>query len=468
MKRLVLLSQYEFLKREFEYLEQIGRIGPGKSLELIQCYEIKQAEIEKKAPVSLNFVQILLIIGAALIGLGILSFVASNWKGLTEFEKFAILLLGLIAAYVSAWLFEEKKPGVSKVLYYIGVFAYGGEIFYVGQMFHLGGEVGNALLAWAIGTLPLAFYLKDKVLYIFGFGLLYLGLEAKFLLDESPSYMILLLLPILFAAGHFLMNRNRILLYVNFALLYQFIEAKFMFTEGGASYVMVAVIPLFFAMWHYFLKKNNFILIANFFLLYQFIEMKFAVEIAEGTKYNFPIVLTVLIPILYFIGHQWMNKSIPLFAANFVLTLQWIIITMMYFDVDVVGYYLLVLFVIGMVISHLQHPDYQSILKIFGFSIQFSTGIILTIPYVWSNLVTDVPIWLIFGILYSIYILFLVYRQYLMGVIMFSILILRFYVDISLVFMNKSIAFFIGGLLLITLGFWIEKTRRGDKKNEKL
>ncbi|WP_158553355.1 DUF2157 domain-containing protein [Peribacillus saganii] len=468
MKRLVFLSQYEFLKREFDYLESIGRIAPHQSRELIECYEVKEIDSKQKAPIKLNFVQILLIIGAILIGLGILSFVASNWQGLHEFEKFSVLLLGLISAYAGAWLFEEKWPWLSKVLYYIGVFSYGGEIFFIGQMFHLGGEAGNALLAWALGTLPLAFYLKDKILYIFGFSLLYLGIEVKFFLDESPSYLLLLLLPILFAAGHFLMNRNKILLYTNFFLLYQFIEAKYMFSSGGASYVMVMVIPLLFALWYYFLKKNIYVLIANFVLLYQFIEMKFAIGIVEGTEGEFPIVLTVLIPLLFIVGHKWMNKSIPLFAANFVLTLQWIILTMMYLDIGVLGYYLSLLFVIGIVISHIQHPDYRALMRTFGLAIQFSTGIILTFPYVWNDLVTDIPIWLIYGILYSVYILYLVYRQYLMGVIMFSVLILRFYVDISLVFMNKSIAFFIGGLLLIILGFWIEKTRRGEKKNEKL
>jgi uncharacterized membrane protein len=464
MKRMVSFSQYEFLKREFNYLEETGHLQPHDCEKILELYQIQSFEYEKKEPIKLNFVQILLIIGAVLIGLGVLSFVASNWSGLSDFEKFGLLLTGLIASYVGAWFLELKAPKLSQALYYIGVFSFGAEVIYVGQLFHLGGNIGNAFLVWAIGVLPLAYYLKDRLLYVFGFGLLYLGIEARYMLTENPSYLLIVILLVLFGIGHFLFNRNNILFIANLVLLYQFIEMKFMFGPDEASYVMALIIPLLFAIRFFIFKENKLMLLANVVLLYQFVELKFVLNGVTGFEGGYPWLLMIIIPFLYAFGHKWMNKSVSMFVANFVLTLQWAVMTMSYLNIEVIAFYVLLIFVVGIVQSHIQLPAYKNVMKVIGFTMQFIAGLILSFSEVWRGLDASVPFWLIFGILYACYILYLVYNQQLMGVVIFSVLIVRFYVDISLQFMNKSIAFFIGGFLLIALGYWIEKTRRGERR----
>jgi 4-amino-4-deoxy-L-arabinose transferase-like glycosyltransferase len=68
----------------------------------------------------------------------------------------------------------------------------------------------------------------------------------------------------------------------------------------------------------------------------------------------------------------------------------------------------------------------------------------------------------IFSILYVVYALTLVKKNSLYGVAIVCIFILRSYVDLSLGFMDKSIAFIVGGILLLALGLWFEKTRRKE------
>ncbi len=418
MKKTVPFFQYEFLKKELQYLEQQGLLLPNQAENAINHYEVQTMPKQRKS--SLNFIQAISIIGAFLIGLGILSFVASNWSGLTDMTKFFVLLFTLVFMYLGAWFTEESKPKFSRSLYYIGGFAFGAEIFYIGQLFHLGGEIENALIAWAIGLLPLAYYLKDK----------YIG-------------------------------------WFSFSLIYLFIQMRFMFTEGEPSYWMVIILPILFAFGHYVKRRSPILLLANLVLLYQFIEMKFTYVVLYEDK--FPIVFTLALPLLFFIGHKWMNKSIPLFIVNVFLSIQWFVMALIYLDVDKVMYYLLPLFALGMVMYKKQLKDYKDVMKWIGFGLQFVSGIMLTFSISWTNgtyndTPMSVPFWTLFGIAYFMYGLYLVYRNELMGVVIVGVLVFRFYVDLSLAFMNKSIAFLIGGMLLLAIGYWFEKTRRGENK----
>lgn len=421
MKKKLPFHLYDFLRRELQELEQKGQLLPNQATSLLDNYEsVGLVTAEKR---KMPFFQLLSIIGAVLIGLGFLSFVASNWSGWSDMTKFSILLFALIFTYVIARLLEEKKPALSKSLYYIGVFAYGAEIFYIGQLFHLGGSVENAFLAWALGALPLAYYLNDRKLYYFSFALIYLSIEMKYMLiDGPPSQWMLVILPALFAVGYYVFKKFSILIIVNFLLLYQFIVTSYVF--------------------------------------YPFAEKQF------------PLVLTLLLPLLFYVGHRVMNRSVPLFVGNVLLVFQWLILTLYYFEADKVVYFVLPIFLIGLFMAHRPFITYKDVMKRMGVLVHFFTGVMLTFSWVWeeyTNLYSTAdtflfPFWLLFGIAYMVYGFFLAYKGELVGVIIVSFLIFRFYVDVSLVFMDKSIAFFIGGILLLVLGYWFEKTRRGEKR----
>ncbi|MDZ5472457.1 DUF2157 domain-containing protein [Bacillus sp. 31A1R] len=420
MKRVVSIFQYELLRKEFQYLEDIGELAPQQAKHLLSFYEVPS---QKKEP--LNFIKVLSMIGALLIGLGVLSFVASNWAGLSDLTKFSVLLLSLILGYFVAWLTEYRKPILSKSLYYISVFVYGAEIFYIGQLFHLGGKLENAFLAWAIGVFPLAIYLKDKFLYGLSFVLIYLVIELKFM---------------------------------------------FVGDQLNPSTFMLIILPLLFAVWYFLFNKYRLLLVANLVLLYQFIQMKFAIQPLEQN--DFPMVFTILLPLLFAIGHKFFNKSNAIFVVNSLLFLQWIAMTFYYFEVERVAVLFVIFLLVGITITHVQLPSYKHTMKNLGIIISFISGLILTARDLWMEGMDmspnsfTFPWWIVFGIGYMIYGLFLVYRQQLIGVVIVSVLIFRFYIDVSLVFLNKSIAFLIGGIILLGLGFWFEKTRRGERRNE--
>ncbi|OEH93744.1 DUF2157 domain-containing protein [Bacillus solimangrovi] len=414
MKRNLSHVYYHFLKKELTTLEENGKLQPGQTKELMSNYVINNGTASEKKNV--NPMSIILSIGAILIGLSILSFVASNWSALTSVTKFVLLLALLIGFYLAGFRYETRNKNLSRVFYYIGAFAYGAEIIYIGQLFHLGGEMQTAFLFWGIGVLPLGFYLKDQVLKLIGVLLIYL-----------------------------------------------FLHMQYMFVDHNGAYVLLAIIPLMFAFNHYVMKSSKFLLFTNIFVLYEFVQIHVMFRPLEMDR--FPFELIVIIPALFFFGHKLMNKSVPIFVVNLFFSLEMIGLALDYFiGVDAFTLTVLIFFIIGITLTYIQVSDYRLPMKNVGMILQIITGFALTFPHVWTYMfeATGDKIAIIFSILYVLYNLYYVKQGKLIHITIFCALILRFYVDLSLAFINKSIAFFTGGVLLIGLALWIERTRKKE------
>lgn len=467
MKRKVNSFQFGILKRELLYWVEVGELQADQAERLLEQYEIIDAKVHhgEKTSKPLNFIQIISIIGAVLIGLGVLSFVASNWSAMSYMERFFLLLATLILSYLGAWWTEERKPNTSKALYYIGAFIYGAEIFYIGQMFHLGGQLGTALMAWAIGLMPLAIYRKDKILYLAAYGLFYLSIELTYMLPDNgtPSIWMFVILPLLFVVNRYIKVYKSYLLMANFFLLYQFIEMRFMFGHEKLWFWIIPILIVLFALNKYVYPKVTYLMVVNFVLVYQLAELTLFARAIDNFFYALGFgLLTVF---LSYVGHKWMNKSNVLFVANVILSIQFLLLLLYHLEVESLFIYFFVTFVVGIIFTHYSIDGYERVMKWIGYILQLLTGLPLTIPFMYEK-ITTAPIWMFVGLGYMIYGMYLVYKNKLFGVVIVSVLIFRFYVDLSLVFMNKSIAFLIGGILLLGLGFWFEKTRRGEGRNE--
>lgn len=170
MKRRLTKREYEWLQNELTFLQQQKQLTTEKTAEILSLYETKG---------SYSLLRVCLTIGALLIGVGVLSFIAGNWDQLPTAVKFSLILIGLIGTYLAGWNWENIYPKTAQGLYYIGIFIYGAGIFLIGQMFHLSMEVSSVFFIWAIGILPLALYLRDRwihlLLILFLFLYSYLG-----------------------------------------------------------------------------------------------------------------------------------------------------------------------------------------------------------------------------------------------------------------------------------------------------
>lgn len=354
-KRKISKNNYRFMERELNFMEQEGKLLKSQKVSLLSLYEVTNG---------LNFIRVLLTVGAFLVGMGVLSFVASNWSSMGSLFKFSLIVLSIMGVNLVGFKLETKQPKTARTMHYLGVLFFGAGIFLIGQMFHLGGEFHQAFLLWSIGVLPIGYVLKDRIILVF--SALLLG-------------------------------------------VYEF----------------------------------------------GFVDMDWS---------NLPYALFILLPALYWINRQIGYSGALTFVLNG-LAIQLLILLLIQtidsFFMETYVYQILLVFVIGIGMLYLPvHEKVKGVFKIQGHLVHGTTALILTIPDAWGTIGHHAPASILFSFLYFAFVLFLIHRGSLFSIVLLFALIIRFYIDLSLDFMPKSMVFIIGGVILITFGFLFEKRRR--------
>ena len=169
MKRQITKADFSLVSKELDYYSSNGLITGEQKTGILENYEVKGG---------LNFIRVVVTFGAILVGLGILSFIASNWDGMSHFVKLLIIFGVFGGVNLAGYMISETIPKTGRSLIYLGTLVYGAGIFLIGQMYHFGGDFPTAFLLWSIGVLPMAFQLRDKYLMLFAnllFGVYLLG-----------------------------------------------------------------------------------------------------------------------------------------------------------------------------------------------------------------------------------------------------------------------------------------------------
>lgn len=215
-KRKITRQQKEFLQRELTYLESQNAVQTVSDLDDFYLVENKK---------NITSMHTLLWVGAVLVGAGCLTFIASNWSALSSLSKYFLILIGFIGFYLVGWKLESSLPKTSRSLYYIGGIIFGAGIFLIGQTFHLGGAIYSAFMLWAIGIIPLAYYLKDKAIMFFSILLLF-GYSTQVYFESAYPFVLLITIPVIYALNHWVLNRSKGIFFLNSMLLLFFVHAQ--------------------------------------------------------------------------------------------------------------------------------------------------------------------------------------------------------------------------------------------------
>lgn len=112
-----------------------------------------------------RFAATILILGAVLVGIGLILFVASNWQVLGRAFKISLLLATLISCYAAGYRLRHEPgtyPRVGEALLLLGAITYGATLWLVAQIFQLPYNHADSLLAWLVGLLPIAWLLRSS------------------------------------------------------------------------------------------------------------------------------------------------------------------------------------------------------------------------------------------------------------------------------------------------------------------
>ena len=150
--------QYRLLEETLLDSVQQSTLTEEQKNKILSSVEIRE---------TLNFIRVLVTIGGILIGLGFLTFIATNWDLFDRWVKLTIILGSLSISLGASYYTLEKNKLTSLALLYVSVLIYGAGIFLLEQIFYINFDLNTGFLVWAIGALLLSGIHKDVILYIF-------------------------------------------------------------------------------------------------------------------------------------------------------------------------------------------------------------------------------------------------------------------------------------------------------------
>lgn len=162
----------------------------------------------------------LLILGSAIIGLGIISLIAANWAQIPDSLKLGIdfsLLASLAVA--TFWYQNLNKPIVADSLITIFMILCLASIGLIAQIYHINGRWYHAIMLWSVICLPIALFARHIVVHFLWVSLFInaavwssvdlAGGNLRSAMRELPA--VLLLAPLLSATLYLLARRVAIL-----------------------------------------------------------------------------------------------------------------------------------------------------------------------------------------------------------------------------------------------------------------
>ncbi len=246
-RRIISKAQFDFLKTELHSLENQGHFDDAEKL--LVHYEVK-----KEA----DFIRIVLALGAILLGVGILSFIAGNWDAMSSTLKICILLISLITFYTFGAISEKSYPKTSRSLYYIGICIYGASIFLIGQIFHLGGNYHNTFFIWMLGIIPLMLFLRDFWIALFTVFLMCMYSSELLIPSSMYPYFLILYLPFMYVTNERIFKKSPVLFSFILLLTCYLVGGSAVWFELGKNEVYAILITFFFGTLLTYIKHKDY------------------------------------------------------------------------------------------------------------------------------------------------------------------------------------------------------------------
>ena len=158
MKKTLSQRHYQFLKDRLEEVQDQKVIDENQKTMILDQYEMKER---------LDFVQVVVTIGAILMGLGAILFVSSNWEVIPNLLKVIILWSAIIISLGFSYTTKKTSINVSKALLYLTILIFGASLFLIDLAYQFNIESYTLIFIWTLATLVLSAIHKDVLLFIF-------------------------------------------------------------------------------------------------------------------------------------------------------------------------------------------------------------------------------------------------------------------------------------------------------------
>ncbi|MCF6136296.1 DUF2157 domain-containing protein [Pseudalkalibacillus berkeleyi] len=149
------MNERKWLKREGTRWVEKGLIEENQFEDILSLYEGRKSN------------NLLPILASILIGLGILTFIASNWSEMSNLLRFTLICTGIIGFnLIGMNLVQKGSRTLGTAWIGMGTLTFGAGIFLVAQMFHIVSYNSTAFIIW-LGIGLLTYYVfPNKYIYL--------------------------------------------------------------------------------------------------------------------------------------------------------------------------------------------------------------------------------------------------------------------------------------------------------------
>jgi len=435
--------------KEIEDWQKEGLISAEQAKNLSSRYRLPEITSEKSALAKI--ITILSIFGSILVGIGIILFFASNWRGIPKPAKLLLILSSIFAAYSIGYTLSYIKqtyPKTGKAIILLGSILFGAGIYLVAQIYHFPANYPAGVLFWSLGILPIAYILRlNPILFLSSILLILWNILRLTGLDQ-PNYFYLIFISLIFYFTYKLKSSR--LIFINLlGLTIWFISHLYFWNREFDMYANVLLL------------LNLGIL---FYILGRIHQTKFNLE---SLKYSYKFWgITLILFNSYLLTHDFVYYgSLPSSKMGYEIS-----------KVMVVNFIVLGLTFIVLMIHTLKNQrkdrivryEFYSLLIVMLLSIMCLIFPEITTPY--SHYEKDEFLFypFIFNFVLFLEIMGAIVLGYLfkeigsvnLGILFFVIQILNLYFSVFWKFLDRSLFFICGGLILLLGGGYLEKKRR--------
>ena len=157
-----------------------------------------------------RLVTVLAVLGALLVGVGVITFFAANWQVIPKWVKVSLVFGSIVVSYaVGYYLAFEKQnyPRVGRAIIFLGSILYGAGIWLVAQIFHINAHYPDGVLFWAIGIVPIVVVCSSLSILIEASLLLTLATILEQTGFQNSNYMYLPLMAVIIILSYRLKSR---------------------------------------------------------------------------------------------------------------------------------------------------------------------------------------------------------------------------------------------------------------------
>ncbi|HJV44866.1 MAG TPA: DUF2157 domain-containing protein [Bacillota bacterium] len=222
-----------------KWLQREGQTWVEKKIITSEQYE----EIIKLYTATPNrFYQVLPIFASLLVALSILSFVASNWGVIPQWGKLTVLFTTLVSFYATGFsVYRRAHVWLGQGLLLLGLATFGASMILIGQMFNLIAYDARLFVFWSIAGFVLLFLYRENAFYYATAVLLLAGQLYSTSTFHTASWM-LLLLTIIGLGGFTYRSRSSIFGWILAPLIG--IQGILLLTTEQSAWSWISMIPI--------------------------------------------------------------------------------------------------------------------------------------------------------------------------------------------------------------------------------